>query len=113
METLVRIKHKDPVLKQPDVVLFPQPGDSDEEQEGADGAAAADGKKSKPMYLRTVLAKQVGGEAGLCCLHCCTVLVSAGALALPSDRILGLGSRSCWRNQQAAAGVCVNAGVRG
>jgi hypothetical protein len=60
LETLVRLKKKDPVLKQPDVVLFPQQAD-DEGSEGDDGtAAAADGsKKSKPMYLRTVLAKQV------------------------------------------------------
>lgn len=57
LETLVRLKKKDPVLKQPDVVLFPQPADSDE---GAEAAAdGAEGKKAKPMYLRTVLAKQV------------------------------------------------------
>lgn len=64
LETLVRLKHKDPVLKQPDVVLFPQPADDDDDdaEGGADGDAAAAGagsKKSKPVYLRTVLAKQV------------------------------------------------------
>lgn len=58
------MKHKDPVLKQPDVVLFPQPADDDDDdaEGGADGDAAAAGagsKKSKPVYLRTVLAKQV------------------------------------------------------
>lgn len=58
----MRLKKKDPVLKQPDVVLFPQQPD-EEGSEGDDGTAAAAGtdgsKKSKPMYLRTVLAKQV------------------------------------------------------
>jgi hypothetical protein len=58
LETLVRLKKKDPVLKQPEVVLFPEPADS-EEGEAAGQAAAPEGKKSKPMYLRTVLAKQV------------------------------------------------------
>jgi hypothetical protein len=59
LETLVRLKKKDPILKQPDVVLFLQPEGS-KGGAAADEAAAADGKKSKPMYLRTVLAKQVG-----------------------------------------------------
>lgn len=59
LETLVRLKKKDPILKQPDVVLFPQLRGS-EGDAPADAATAADGKKSKPMYLRTVLAKQVG-----------------------------------------------------
>jgi hypothetical protein len=45
------------VLKQQDVVLFPQPADSEGDE--AAGQTAAEGKKSKPMYLRTVLAKQV------------------------------------------------------
>jgi hypothetical protein len=59
LETLVRLKKNDPLLKQPDVVLFPKPADSEEGEE--DGQQAAEGgKKSKPMYLRTVLAKQVG-----------------------------------------------------
>jgi hypothetical protein len=58
LETLVRLKKNDPILKQPDVVLFPQPEGS--EGDAPADAAAADGKKSKPMYLRTVLAKQVG-----------------------------------------------------
>ncbi len=58
----MRLKKKDPALKQPDVVLFPQPADS-EDQDGE--AAAAGDKKSKPMYLRTVLAKQVrAGSSG-------------------------------------------------
>jgi hypothetical protein len=60
LETLVRLKKKDPVLKQPEVVLFPEPADSEgDEAAGQAAAAAAEGKKSKPMYLRTVLAKQV------------------------------------------------------
>lgn len=60
LETLVRLKKKDPILKQPDVVLFPQPEGSEGDAPADEAAAAADGKKSKPMYLRTVLAKQVG-----------------------------------------------------
>jgi len=63
LETLVRIKHKDPVLKQQDVVLFPQQPEDGEDDEGEEAAgqqaAAGRDKKSKPMYLRTVLAKQV------------------------------------------------------
>jgi hypothetical protein len=59
LETLMRIKRKDPVVYQKDVVLFPAEPDAD-----ADEEAAAEQKKekgsSKPMYLRTVLAKQVG-----------------------------------------------------
>lgn len=70
LETLVRIKHKDPVLKQQDVVLFPQQPEDGEDDEGEEAAgqqaAAGRDKKSKPMYLRTVLAKQAleGVEVG-------------------------------------------------
>jgi hypothetical protein len=53
LETLVRIKRKDPVVYQKDVVLFPEESDA--------AAAASRGKaSSKPVYLRTVIAKQVG-----------------------------------------------------
>jgi hypothetical protein len=61
LETLVRIKRKDPVVYQKDVVLFP------EEPPAADGDAAVTDRKdrgsSKPVYLRTVIAKQVGADA--------------------------------------------------
>lgn len=67
LETLVRLKRKDPVLKQPDVVLFPEPDDSGDDNDGDDAAAAAAGdkKSKKPMYLRTVLAQQVRSEGGV------------------------------------------------
>lgn len=62
LETLVRIKRKDPVIFQKDVVLFPEETAADADGEAA--AAAGEHKKekgsSKPVYLRTVLAKQVG-----------------------------------------------------
>lgn len=99
LETLVRLKKKDPILKQPDVVLFPQPEGS-EGDTAADEAAAADGKKSKPMYLRTVLAKQVGQRqqqevhpcsyrhwSGNSCVGCCSAITLQG-------RLLQLGT--CW-----------------
>ncbi|WIA17436.1 hypothetical protein OEZ85_014286 [Tetradesmus obliquus] len=60
LETLVRIKRKDPVIFQKDVVLFPEETAADADGEAA--AAAGEHKKekgsSKPLYLRTVLAKQ-------------------------------------------------------
>jgi hypothetical protein len=66
LEALVRIKRKDPVVYQKDVVLFPE-----EEAEAAAAQAAANGKRdkssSKPVYLRTVLAKQVGTSAAAPC----------------------------------------------
>lgn len=56
----MRIKRQDPVLKQPDVVLFPE-GSSDDDEDAAAGQQQGKGKKERPMFLRTVLATQVGG----------------------------------------------------
>lgn len=58
LETLVRIKKKDPVVYQKDLVLFPKPQEGDEAA-GSDAAANKASKGTKPVYLRTVLAKQV------------------------------------------------------
>jgi hypothetical protein len=63
LETLVKIKQHDPVIYRKDVVLFPEEA---EQQKNAvrdatlAAAGAAAGRKSKPLFLRTVLAQQVG-----------------------------------------------------
>lgn len=69
LQTLLRIRAKDPLIYQSNVYFF-QRGEGEEEGEGADaGGDKGDApKKEKPLYLKDVLAKQVWsrgvGEGG-------------------------------------------------
>eukprot|EP00775_Hariotina_reticulata_P002953 gene2953-3238_t len=56
LETLVKIKQHDPVIYKKDVILFPE--QAAQQVNGDAAAAASAGKKSKPLFLRTVLAQQ-------------------------------------------------------
>jgi hypothetical protein len=64
LETLLRIRRQDPLIYQKDVRFFPeeegqgQEGEGDEE--GAGKTKSKQQRDDKPMYLRTVLAQQVG-----------------------------------------------------
>jgi protein KRI1 len=54
-ETLLRIRRKDPAIYDSSVAFFP------EEAEGEDGQEKEKGPKDqKPLYLKDVLARQVG-----------------------------------------------------
>ena len=63
LQTLLRIRAKDPLIYQSNVYFF-QRGEGEEEGEGADaGGDKGDApKKEKPLYLKDVLAKQVWGR---------------------------------------------------
>ena len=62
LDTLVRIKRKDPLIYQPEVHFFKKDDDDDgEEGKGSDGIQqeGVSEKKVKPLYLKDVIAKQV------------------------------------------------------
>lgn len=61
-DTLLRIRRKDPAIYQKDVAFFNR---DQEEGEGEEGEGVkTKPKKEKPMYLKDLIAKQVGMVAG-------------------------------------------------
>lgn len=70
-ETLMRIRRKDPQIYQSDVFFFGKEGDAAQQQEAAaedTGDDAGPQKRSKKMFLKDVLAKQVWGKDWAWCL---------------------------------------------
>jgi hypothetical protein len=65
LETLLRIRRQDPLIYQKDVRFFPEEEGQGEEADGEEEEDEEEGARKpkrddKPMYLRTVLAQQVG-----------------------------------------------------
>jgi len=57
-DTLLRIKRKDPVIYQPEVHFFNK-DDEEGEEDGKGLETSAAVKKSKPLYLKDIIARQV------------------------------------------------------
>ncbi|XP_042509770.1 protein KRI1 homolog [Macadamia integrifolia] len=60
LNALIKVKNRDPILKQKDAKLFEHEDDDDEEEEEEDGEEKKPkSTKDKPMYLKDVVAKQL------------------------------------------------------
>lgn len=71
LETLIKIRRKDPSIYNKDVAFFQEP-DSEGDEEGGEGEGAAGGtKKAKPMALRQFIAKQVRGARSASASRAC------------------------------------------
>ena len=84
----MRIKRKDPVIYQSDVHFFQKGEEEDEDGEGEGGAppqkAGAEAvKKSKPLYLKDVLARQAGYSLFLVSFFICSKSNSSSHTLLP------------------------------
>lgn len=58
-QTLLRIKRQDPAIYRPDVAFFEEGDDDGDDQDEAEEGGSKRAKR--PMYLKDMLAKQVGG----------------------------------------------------